>query len=201
MIFLLLLASNAASKSTVLQKIIDQWCPVHPELSFCPTEKPSCFCGRNFAAVCGTDGITYANQCTAECQKVPIKCHTECPCKEEVNQCKGKPDGTSCTTNCKENENCHTACIDGVCEEVQIWERDYCRGKIDGTSCSKLCRAVGCGPPHTKCKNNACIYSRQLEEENTCKGKVDGASCAMGCRAAWCIPPYTKCKNNVCKYW
>merc|ERR1711915_1015129 len=99
-------------------------------------------------------------------------------CKKEVNQCEGKPDGTSCTTKCKRNENCNTACIYGVCEEVDIWKPDYCIGKIDGTSCSQSCRATFCGPPHTKCKNNACIR----EEVNQCEGKPDGTSCTTKCK-------------------
>ena len=42
-------------------------------------EEP-CKCTREWNPVCGEDGETYGNKCAADCEKVSVKCHGECPC-------------------------------------------------------------------------------------------------------------------------
>merc|ERR1711915_44853 len=126
----------------------------------CPGECP---CGKKkkcpqvllYDPVCGINGKTYDNRWIANCEKVFIHCEGECPCKKKVRSRKGKPDGKTCEKKCK-TAHCDTACINGICEEVNLWDEDYCKGKTEGSSCRKLCKAPHCAPPFTKCKNNVC---------------------------------------------
>merc|ERR1719402_677409 len=105
--------------------------------------------------VCGINGKTYDSRSVAICERVNIHCPGKCPCEKKVRSCKGKPDGITCEKKCK-TANCDTACIEGTCQEVNIWDEDYCKGKTEGAPCRKQCKAPHCAPPFTKCKNNVC---------------------------------------------
>merc|ERR1712128_185977 len=44
------------------------------------TREPSCICPAVFSPVCGADGQTYSNTCTAACGGSKVACEGECPC-------------------------------------------------------------------------------------------------------------------------
>jgi len=46
------------------------------------TGDPDCFCIFQFDPVCGSDGASYPNSCTAGCAGVAVECQGECPCND-----------------------------------------------------------------------------------------------------------------------
>ncbi len=42
----------------------------------------NCVCTENHDPVCGHDGMTYSNECFAECENQLVECKGECPCQK-----------------------------------------------------------------------------------------------------------------------
>jgi len=51
------------------------------------TTEPSCICPAVFSPVCGADGQTYSNICTAACGGSKVACEGECPCTTTEPSC------------------------------------------------------------------------------------------------------------------
>jgi len=142
-------------------------------------------------------------------------------------QCKGKPDGTTCTLPCRAL-NCappYTRCCAGRCFKGNTTVDEVtnkadlcpstpvvrCKGKPDGTPCIKFCKARNCAPPYTRCCAGGCYRGNTPVDEVTnkvdlcpssalirCKGKPDGTPCIKFCKALNCGPPYTRCCAGRC---
>jgi len=50
------------------------------------TTEPSCICPAVFSPVCGADGQTYSNTCTAACGGSKVACEGECPCTNTTTE-------------------------------------------------------------------------------------------------------------------
>lgn len=113
----------------------------------CPQDcEETCICTIQYDPVCGINGKTYSNSCSAGCENIDIECKGECPC--QVNECSGclnegicipygvRRSGEYCdltselekqkTSNkqCDNNFECTTnLCINDKCVSRGIWEK------------------------------------------------------------------------------
>jgi hypothetical protein len=77
--------------------------------------------------VCGTDGVTYENECEAICAGAEIECSRECPCA--VGQPCAGVGGVPCPLG--------FWCVDDL--------SDACDPFAGGVNCPGLCAPVDCG--------------------------------------------------------
>ncbi len=72
-------------------------------------EKTVCMCSRSRNPVCGVDGKTYNNLCSAECHKAEVECYHTCPCDGRQNRNEMSNRSKSCRTKCKSKAK-HVIC-------------------------------------------------------------------------------------------
>jgi hypothetical protein len=129
----------------------------------------SCVCPENYAPVCGVDGITYPNECFAQCANVRIERTGECTVVNQCPQCSvpicgpneilnyhaGEVDAQGCQvcpscdpvmTMCRDDQQCAIGqiCVNGVCQDQAscLCERIYAPVcGVDGMTYSNQCEA------------------------------------------------------------
>src|SRR3989338_1952514 len=77
----------------------------------------SCSCPELYSPVCGSDGVTYANQCEADCKNVEVLHSGECACGDNFVTPPEECDPTAPTPPfyCGDEEMCRSCkCVSGV---------------------------------------------------------------------------------------
>jgi len=136
----------------------------------CPCPPSNCLCTLEFNPVCGTNSITYGNECEAMCEGVEVECEGECPCPSNClctsefnpvcgangvnygNQCEAMCEGVEvlCDGECPCNGNCLcTREFQPVCGD-------------DGHEYPNMCVAA-CNGAKVQCKRS-CPCEQNFEE-------------------------------------
>lgn len=110
--------------------------------AYVPTVSAGCICTMIYKPVCGVNGKTYGNACSAGCAKVRVRCKGKCPCKRPcvctkiyrpVCGANGKTYGNACSARCAK-------------------VRMLCRGKCPCKKGKPFCTRSRCRKCNARCQ-------------------------------------------------
>ena len=84
-----------------------------------------CNCKREDKPVCGKDNVSYSNKCVANCARVEVECHGECPCKRSKCECSDEFRPVCGDNNIQYHNRC-----EAMCRNVQVRCNGNCPCRI-----------------------------------------------------------------------
>lgn len=164
---------NSNELPTTTQSSLPE-CPVGSKITQYVETKillDGCICPAYVLAVCGTDGVTYSNECLLDCAHKKNPC-VKLKCNDECGLCAPKEPSKCSTTKNNEHPICASDCVtyNNTCLFNDALKNDSCLKINCNTTCAScdLCKPCNCAGIATKpiCASDGV---RRLTYNNTCQ--------------------------------